>query len=121
VRVAAEIEGVRRFNPLTGLRPRIAALVLGGVLLLAAIMVQYSAHSLKGTYERGARTELNAIATTWEDGFDVSDLADPQLMQQRVQVLQDQNPHLMAAEAIPLESRILHCADALEAMTSSRI
>ena len=30
-------------------------------------------------------------------------------------------PDGLAAEAIPLESRILHCADALEAMTSSRI
>jgi diguanylate cyclase (GGDEF)-like protein len=85
---------VRRFNPLTGLRPRIAALVLGGVLVLAAIMVQVSARSLNRAYERSASTELNAIATTWEDGFDVSDLADPQLMQQRVQVLQEQNPHL---------------------------
>ncbi len=30
-------------------------------------------------------------------------------------------PDGLAAEVIPLESRILHCADALEAMTSSRI
>jgi HD-GYP domain-containing protein (c-di-GMP phosphodiesterase class II) len=30
-------------------------------------------------------------------------------------------PEGLAAEEIPLESRILHCADALEAMTSSRI
>jgi HD-GYP domain-containing protein (c-di-GMP phosphodiesterase class II) len=30
-------------------------------------------------------------------------------------------PDALAAEEIPLESRILHCADALEAMTSSRI
>jgi HD-GYP domain-containing protein (c-di-GMP phosphodiesterase class II) len=30
-------------------------------------------------------------------------------------------PGALAAEEIPLESRILHCADALEAMTSSRI
>ena len=30
-------------------------------------------------------------------------------------------PDGLAGEAIPLESRILHCADALEAMTSSRI
>ena len=86
---------MRRFNPLTGLRPRIAVLVLAGVLVLAAIMVQVSSHSLNGAYERAARTELTAIATTWEDGFDVSDLADPQLMEQRVQVLQERNPHLV--------------------------
>jgi diguanylate cyclase (GGDEF)-like protein len=85
---------VRRLNPFTGLRSRIAALVLGGVLVLAAIMVQVSARSLNSAYERASRTELNAIATTWEDGFEVSDLADPQLMQQRVQVLQERNPHL---------------------------
>ena len=30
-------------------------------------------------------------------------------------------PGALAAEEVPLESRILHCADALEAMTSSRI
>jgi HAMP domain-containing protein len=85
---------VRRLNPLTGLRPRIAALVLGGVLVLAATMVQVSAHSVDGAYERSARTELTAIATTWEDGFDVSDLADPELMAQRVQRLQELNPNL---------------------------
>jgi diguanylate cyclase (GGDEF)-like protein len=86
---------VRRLNPLTGLRPRIAALVLGGVLVLAAVMMSVSADSVDDAYERAARTELTAIATTWEDGFDVSELADPQLMQQRVQRLQDQNPHLI--------------------------
>jgi diguanylate cyclase (GGDEF)-like protein len=85
---------VRRLNPLTSLRPRIAALVLGGVLVLAAIMVQVSARSVDGAYERSARTELTAIATTWEDGFDVSDLADPELMAQRVQRLQELNPNL---------------------------
>ena len=85
---------MRRLNPVTGLRPRIAALVLGGVLVLAAIMVQVSAHSVDGAYERSARTELTAIATTWEDGFDVSDLADPELMALRVQRLQELNPNL---------------------------
>ena len=30
-------------------------------------------------------------------------------------------PDGLAGEAIPLESRVLHCADALEAMTSSRV
>jgi diguanylate cyclase (GGDEF)-like protein len=85
---------VRRLDAFTGLRPRIAALVLGGVLVLAAIMVQVSAHSVDGAYERSARTELTAIATTWEDGFDVSDLADPELMALRVQRLQELNPNL---------------------------
>jgi diguanylate cyclase (GGDEF)-like protein len=86
---------VRRLNPLTGLRPRIAALVLGGVLVLAALMISVSASSVDDAYERAARTELTAIATTWEDGFDASDLADPQLMRQRVQMLHDRNPHLI--------------------------
>ena len=86
---------MRRLNPLTGLRPRIAALVLGGVLVLAAVMISMSASSLDDAYERAARTELTAIATTWEDGFDASELADPQLMQQRVQRLHDRNPHLI--------------------------
>jgi diguanylate cyclase (GGDEF)-like protein len=85
---------VRRLNPLTGLRPRIAALVLGGVLALAALMVQVSSRSVGGAYDRAARSELTAIATTWEDGFDISDLADRQLMEQRVQTLQELNPHL---------------------------
>src|SRR5262245_32811700 len=58
-------------------------------------MVQVSSRSLNGAYERAARTELTAIATTWEDGFDISDLADPQLMQQRVPTLQELNPHLI--------------------------
>jgi diguanylate cyclase (GGDEF)-like protein len=86
---------VRRLNPLTGLSSRIAALVLGGVLVLAVVMIQVSAHSVGGAYDRAARSELNAIATTWEDGFDVSDLADAQLMQQRVQTLQELNSNLI--------------------------
>src|SRR3954451_7877297 len=90
---------MRRLNPLTSLRPRIAALVLGGVLVLAAVMVRISAESVGDAYERAARTELTAIATTWEDGFDVSDLADPELMQQRVQRLQEAKPHLIEIAA----------------------
>jgi diguanylate cyclase (GGDEF)-like protein len=86
---------VRRLNPLTGLRPRIAALVLGGVLVLAAVMMSVSASSVNDAYERAARSELTAIATTWEDGFAVSDLADAELMQQRVQRLRDANPNLI--------------------------
>src|SRR4051794_32501141 len=58
-------------------------------------MISMSAGSVDDAYERAARTELTAIATTWEDGFDVSELADPELMQQRVQRLQDENPHLI--------------------------
>jgi diguanylate cyclase (GGDEF)-like protein len=85
---------VRRLNPLTGLRPRIAALVLGGVLVLAAVMISVSADSVDDAYERAAHTELMAIATTWGDGLDMSDLADPQLMHERVQRLHDLNPHL---------------------------
>ena len=86
---------MRRLNPFTGLRPRIAALVLGGVLVLAAVMMSVSASSVNDAYERAARSELTAIATTWEDGFDVSDLADAELMQQRVQRLRDANPNLI--------------------------
>jgi uncharacterized membrane protein YphA (DoxX/SURF4 family) len=44
-----------RLNPFTGLRPRIAALVLGGVLVLAAVMVQVSAHAVDDAYERLSR------------------------------------------------------------------
>ena len=69
-------------------------LVLGGVLLLAAVMMQVSARSVGSAYEHGARGELTAIATTWEDGFDVSDLADPELMKSRVVRLKEANPNL---------------------------
>ena len=85
---------MRRLNPLIGLRPRIAVLVLGGVLLLAAVMMRVSADSVGSAYERAARSELVAIATTWEDGFEISDLADPPLMQTRVARLKDLNPNL---------------------------
>jgi hypothetical protein len=91
---------VRRLNPLAGLRPRIAALVLAGVLLLAGVMVRVSAESVDDAYERSARSELAAIANTWEDGFHVSDLADPQLMVQRLQRLQELNPRLTDVEVV---------------------
>jgi hypothetical protein len=44
---------------------------------LAAVTVRISAESVGDAYERAACTELTAIATTWEDGFDVSDLPIP--------------------------------------------
>jgi len=69
-------------------------LVLGGVLLLAAVMMRVSADSVGGAYERAARGELIAIATTWEDGFQVSDLADPPLIETRVVRLKELNPNL---------------------------
>ena len=69
-------------------------LVLGGVLLLAAVMMRVSADSVGGAYERAARSELIAIATTWEDGFQVSDLADPPLIETRVVRLKELNPNL---------------------------
>jgi len=76
------------------LRSRIAALVLGGVVLLAAVMAEVSSHSLGEAYERSARAELAAIAATWEDGFALSDLADPELMQERMLRLRELNPRL---------------------------
>ncbi len=69
-------------------------LVLGGVLLLAAVMMRVSADSVGGAYERAARSELIAIATTWEDGFQVSDLADPALIETRVVRLKELNANL---------------------------
>jgi diguanylate cyclase (GGDEF)-like protein len=85
---------VRRFNPLIALRPRIAAVVLGGVLVLAIAMVQVSGRTLDGAYEQAARGELAAVATTFEDGFEVGDLEHPELMQRRVTRLKALNPDL---------------------------
>ena len=88
------MQPVRRLNPFTGLRPRIAVLVLGGILLLVGVMVQVSAQLRAAAYERAARSELVAIATTWEDGFELSDLADPELMRLRVSRLKERNGNL---------------------------
>jgi diguanylate cyclase (GGDEF)-like protein len=93
-RARLPIETAVSVNRLTALRPRIAAVVLAGVIALAMVMIQVSAGTVDDAYERAAHGELTAIATTWEDGFEPADLADPELMQRRVTRLQALNPGL---------------------------
>jgi diguanylate cyclase (GGDEF)-like protein len=77
-----------------GLRPRITAVVLAGVLALGFVMVQLSSGTLSRSYERAGESELQAIATTWNEGFRSEDLAMPEMLQRRVTRLQAVNQRL---------------------------
>jgi diguanylate cyclase (GGDEF)-like protein len=78
----------------TRLRPLIALVVLAGVATLALLMALTSSGRLSDAYSRAGEAQLRAIATTLEDGFDRSDLADPRELQRRVTRLQRGNEDL---------------------------
>jgi diguanylate cyclase (GGDEF)-like protein len=80
-------------NPF-GLRARMAFIAFVAIAALAFVLAHQSADRLSQTYEDASRSELNAIATTWADGFGAADLKDPARLQARLQKLKDGNPNL---------------------------
>lgn len=82
------------FNPMTRLRPRMALLVFGGIGLLAFFLAQQSTSTLTRTYHERGRSELRAIAGTWDDGFRGTDLSRPKLLQRRIENIKANNPAL---------------------------
>jgi diguanylate cyclase (GGDEF)-like protein len=81
-------------NPLRRLRPRIALIVFAVVGCLALLVSLQSADRLTDVYEEAGRTQLNAIATTWDTTFRAADLRDPAALQRRVEQLQASNAQL---------------------------
>jgi diguanylate cyclase (GGDEF)-like protein len=81
-------------NPLSPLRAKIALLVMLGVAALTVFLSHESSQRLTGAYEQTGRDQLTAIATTWDQGFDTRGLAEPGLLQQRVERLKAANETL---------------------------
>jgi diguanylate cyclase (GGDEF)-like protein len=83
----------RVHNPF-GLRARIAFIALVAIAALAALLATQSTQRLSQTYEDASRSELNAIATTWADGFRPSDLDNPGALQKRLEALKAGNANV---------------------------
>ena len=85
---------MRRVHNPFGLRARIAFLALVATAALAAALATQSADRVSRAYEDASRSELQAIATTWSDGFRAGDLDHPSLLHGRLQKLKDGNKNL---------------------------
>ena len=76
------------------LRPLITLVVLLGVGALAGLMALTSTKRVSDAYARGGEAQLQAIATTFEDGFTAADLADPASLQRRIERLRAGNEEI---------------------------
>src|SRR4051794_21772018 len=83
----------RAQNPF-GLRARIAFIALAAIAALAAVLATQSTRRLSQTYRDASRSELNAIATTWADGFRASDVDNPRALQKRLERLKAGNANV---------------------------
>ena len=85
---------LERMNPLKNLKPRIALLVFVTVGALALFMSWQFSNRLTSTYQEAGRTQLRAIAGTWDDGFRGTDLENPEALQRRIDKLRANNETL---------------------------
>jgi diguanylate cyclase (GGDEF)-like protein len=76
------------------LRPKMSLLVLVGIGSLALFLSYQSSRSLSEAYREAGRSELQAIAATWDDGFRGVDLSSPTLLQRRIEKIRRNNPNL---------------------------
>ena len=76
------------------LRPLITLVVLLGVGALAGLMALTSTKRVSDAYARGGKAQLQAIATTFEDGFTAADLSDPRSLQRRIERLRAGNAEI---------------------------
>ncbi len=76
------------------LQTRVVLLVVSSIAAFAAQVSYMSANQVAATYDDAARSELRAIAGTWDDGFRGTDLRRPRLLQRRIERLKRNNPNL---------------------------
>jgi diguanylate cyclase (GGDEF)-like protein len=73
---------------------RLVLLVVAAIGAFTAQVSYVSTDKVAGIYEDAARSELQAIAGTWDDGFRGTDLRRPQRLQRRIERLKRNNPNL---------------------------
>ncbi len=76
------------------LRTRVVLLVALAIGAFAAQTSYISATQVAAIYDDAARSELRAIAGTWDDGFRGTDLRRPGRLQRRIERLKRNNPNL---------------------------
>jgi len=81
-------------NPARRLRPYIALVVLVAMGGLAVLMATQSNSRLSAAYDDAGRTALAGIATTFDEGFNPSDLDRPAVLQERMKRLKASLPAL---------------------------
>jgi len=81
-------------KPLRRLRTRISALVVCAIAALTLQLSLESTRALSDAHRSAGRSELKAIAATWDDGFRGTDLDRPSRLQLRIEQLKRNNPNL---------------------------
>jgi len=76
------------------LRARVVLIVLLTIGGLTAIMSVQSIRALTTAYHDAGRSELRAVASTWDDGFRLVDVRDPARLQRRMARVKRNNPNL---------------------------
>jgi GGDEF domain-containing protein len=76
------------------LRARVVLLVLCTIGALTVFMGFQSSRGLTRAYHEAGRSELRAIASTWDDGFRLVDVREPERLQRRMARVKRNNPNL---------------------------
>lgn len=76
------------------LRTRLVLIVVAAIGVLTLQVGHLSNSKVESIYEQAARSELHAIAGTWDDGFRGTDLGRPRRLQRRIERLKRNNPNL---------------------------
>ena len=88
------MESLRVLNPFTSLRVRLGLLVFAAIAGLTTFMAFVFDARLTEAYENAGQEQLRAVANTFADGVEESDLRDPEALQRRVSGLQAENETL---------------------------
>lgn len=81
-------------NPFAQLSPRLGLIVFGAIGALAVFMSAQFSERLTNAYQESARSQLAAIAGTWDDSFRRTDLDNPGALQRRIARMRANNPTL---------------------------
>jgi diguanylate cyclase (GGDEF)-like protein/putative nucleotidyltransferase with HDIG domain len=85
------MDSLRQINPLASLRVRLGLLVFAAIAALTIVMSLVFDARLSEAYQQAGRAQLQAVADTFADGIESSDLSDPEALQRRVNALQANN------------------------------
>jgi diguanylate cyclase (GGDEF)-like protein len=88
------VDSLAKLNPFASLRMRLGLLVFAGIAGLTIFMTLVFDARLSEAYEDAGRAQLQAVADTFADGVESSDLSDPEALQRRVKALQANNETL---------------------------
>ena len=83
------MESLRVLNPFTSLRVRLGLLVFAAIAGLTTFMAFVFDARLTEAYENAGQEQLRAVANTFADGVEESDLRDPEAYRRALELLAD--------------------------------